>query len=73
MINDFYQRGREEHIKYWHIKSWSDIDNIEALGKAEYFYNKALEYDSTFARAYIGLTWVYFDKNYFCPILTREE
>jgi TolB-like protein len=41
---DFFQRGREEHWKYW-----SDNNNTEALGKAEDLYREALKYDSTFA------------------------
>ncbi|MBA7522906.1 hypothetical protein ES705_15026 [subsurface metagenome] len=56
---DFYQRGREEHWKYR-----SDNDNREALERAEDLYHKALEYDSTFAQAYTGLAWVYWDKHY---------
>ncbi len=56
---DFYQRGRDEYIKYW-----LDSDNREALESAEDFYHRALEYDSTFAQAYTGLAWVYWDKHY---------
>jgi hypothetical protein len=57
---DFYQRGREEFRKYL-----SDNNNKEALEKAEDFYYKALDYDSTFAGAYAGLAWVYYNKHYF--------
>jgi TolB-like protein/Flp pilus assembly protein TadD len=56
---DFYQRGRDELTKYW-----IDNDNKAVLGKASNFYNKALEYDSTFAQAYTGLAWVYWGINY---------
>ncbi|MBA7515110.1 hypothetical protein ES705_07148 [subsurface metagenome] len=56
---DFYQRGREEHLKYR-----SDNDNREALERAEDLYHKALEYDSTFAQAYAGLARGYWDKHY---------
>ena len=56
---DFFFRGREEHWKYW-----SDNKNRKALERAEDFYHKALEYDSTFARAYAGLAWAYWDKHY---------
>jgi TolB-like protein len=56
---DFFQRGREEHFNYW-----ANSNNLEALTIAENFYNKALEYDSTFARAYTGLAKVYWEKNY---------
>jgi TolB-like protein len=56
---DFYQQGREEHTKFW-------INNRDkpALQKAEGFYHKALKYDSTYAQAYTGLGWVYWDKHY---------
>jgi TolB-like protein/tetratricopeptide (TPR) repeat protein len=56
---DFYQRGRAEHTKYW-----IDNGNRAALKKAEDFYHKALEYDSTFAQAYTGLARVFWDKHY---------
>jgi TolB-like protein/Flp pilus assembly protein TadD len=55
---DFFTRGREEHEKYWY-----DSKNREALGKAEDFYFKALEYDSTYAQAYTGLAYIYSVKN----------
>jgi len=58
---DFYQRGREAHIRY-RIDYYYDIEELE---KAEYFYTKALEYDSTFAQAYTGLSWIYYDKIYY--------
>ena len=57
---DFYQRGREEFSKYS-----SDNSNREALERAEDYYKKALEYDSTFAQAYTGLSRVYAVKHYF--------
>ena len=56
---DFYQRGRDEYMKYL-----LDNENREALDKAEEFYKKSLQYDSTFARGYTGLAEVYWDKNY---------
>jgi TolB-like protein/Tfp pilus assembly protein PilF len=49
---DFYQRGEEELRK-------DDNSNNQSLNKAEEFFNKALMYDSTFARAYAGLACVY--------------
>jgi len=55
---DFYQQGREEHTKYWINNS-----NGAALQNAKNFYNKSLKYDSTFAQAYSGLAWVYWDKH----------
>ena len=54
---DYYQRGREEH--------WSSVLNREyrsGLEKAEYFYNKALEYDPDYASAYAGLAMVYYSR-----------
>ena len=56
---DFFQRGREEHYNYW-----TDFNNLEALNRAEKLYNKAIESDSTFARAYTGLSIIYWEKNY---------
>jgi tetratricopeptide (TPR) repeat protein len=51
---DFYNRGNEELTKYYYYDS-----NRTTAQKAKYFFNKALEYDSTFARAYTGLAEVY--------------
>jgi len=56
---DFYQRGRDEHLKYL-----LDNNNREALERAEDLYYEALHYDFTFAQAYTGLAWVYLDKHY---------
>jgi TolB-like protein/Tfp pilus assembly protein PilF len=53
---DFYQRGKDEYNKYW------TNGNVASLQKAEDFYHKSLEYDSTFALAYVGLALVYNDK-----------
>ena len=57
--HDFYQRGREEYMHYW-----LDNDNRSALERAEELYYDALDYDSTFALAYTGLAYVYWDKHY---------
>jgi TolB-like protein/Flp pilus assembly protein TadD len=64
---DFYQRGREEHVKYW-----LDNDNKKALERAEDFYHEALDYDSAFAQAFTGLAWVYRDKHYWETFLTEN-
>jgi len=56
---DFYQRGREELTKYW-----LDNNNREALEKAKDYYLKSLDYDSTYAQSYSGLSWVYYQKYY---------
>ena len=54
----FYQEGREEHDKNY----TNDRENREALERAEDFYRKALEYDSTYAKAYAQLARVYWEK-----------
>jgi TolB-like protein/Tfp pilus assembly protein PilF len=51
---DFYNRGNEELTKYYFYEG-----NRAAVRKAKYFFNKALEYDSAFARGYTGLAEVY--------------
>jgi tetratricopeptide (TPR) repeat protein len=55
---DFYQRGREEHEKYW-----LDHNNNASLQKAEDLYHKALVYDPKFAAAYTGLAFVYWNRH----------
>jgi TolB-like protein/Tfp pilus assembly protein PilF len=74
---DFYQRGREEYLK----SSWFSYDSV-ALERAGNYFHKALEYDSTFARAYTGLAWVYgsvyrkgefFSETYMDSLLTLAE
>jgi TolB-like protein/Tfp pilus assembly protein PilF len=57
-VYDFYRRGRDEHVKYR-----LDNSNLAALKNAEFFYRKALDNDSTFARAYSGLSIAYIDMN----------
>ena len=62
---DFYQRGNEAYWRYW-----ADKSDKEALGKAKYYFNQALKYDSTLAQAYTGLARIYwgsegyFSENY---------
>jgi len=63
---DFFQKGREEHWKYW-LKG-----DTTALENAEEFYYKALEYDSAFAQAYTGLAWVYWNKHYWEAYLSED-
>ncbi len=62
---DFYRRGRDEYSKY-------TSDNREALKKAEYLYNQALNNDSAFALAYIGLAEVYWDRHYWSEYFTEN-
>ena len=56
---DYYQRGQEAFLE----RTLSGT-NQDAITNAEEFYKKALEYDSTFAPAYIGLVKVYAARNY---------
>jgi TolB-like protein/Tfp pilus assembly protein PilF len=62
---DLYQRGNEAYWRYW-----SGESGTEALERAEYFFNEALDDDSTFAQAYTGLARIYwgsegyFSENY---------
>ncbi|TAL68227.1 MAG: hypothetical protein EPN88_07190, partial [Bacteroidetes bacterium] len=58
---DFYQRGYEEFTNYTHDYPTT---NREALGKAGDLFKQSLKYDSTFARAYLGLSWVFYYKHY---------
>jgi TolB-like protein/AraC-like DNA-binding protein len=64
---DFYRRGREEYGKYEVYKG-----NLEAVTKAEVFYRRALEYDSTFAQAYTGLAAIYWDKHYLKEYFSKD-
>ena len=64
---DFYQRGREEYMGYW-----LNNKNREALKNAEKLFNKALEYDSNFAKAYSGLADVYWSKHYYDEYFSKN-
>ncbi len=55
---DFYQRGREEHMKF-RIKHV----NTAALFRAEKYYREALKYDSGYAQAYAALADIFISKN----------
>lgn len=64
---DFYQRGGDELRKYF-----SNISNIQALKRAEVLYYKALELDSAYAQAYIGLANVYLNNHGFDSYYTEN-
>jgi TolB-like protein/AraC-like DNA-binding protein/Tfp pilus assembly protein PilF len=64
---DFYLRGEEEMKKYE-----MGAVNREAVKKAEILFKKALEYDSTFARAYTGLAIVYWKNALFEENVSRS-
>ncbi len=55
---DFFQRGREEYWKYYFM------NDREGFTKAKDLYKEALKYDSTFAQAYTGLAFVYYDEHH---------
>jgi len=70
---DFYQRGREEHDKLGISQNdylYEPADRY-ILERAEDLYLKALEYDSTFAQAYIGLARIYSTKRYWPTFLAE--
>lgn len=52
MAYDFYQRGIDKMFDWW------NLDDTIARKEAEYSFNKALEYDSSFAAAYARLASV---------------
>jgi TolB-like protein/tetratricopeptide (TPR) repeat protein len=59
---DFYQRGKDELAK----DPWPEF-NPEAVRRAESLFRRALEYDSTYAKAYSGLghsIWIKLDRDH---------
>jgi len=64
---DFYQRGRNEYMKYE-----NDNSNKTALVNAWNLYQKAIEQDSTFAKAYTGLGEIMWDKNVQIPMVKNQ-
>jgi TolB-like protein len=65
---DYFKRGRDEHWRYHFDRE----KNNKLLENAKDHYLKALEYDSTFAQAYTGLAWVYWDKHYWKTLFTEQ-
>ena len=62
---DFFMRGQYELYNYKSPLIYrSDLINKEQLQRAKVMFSKAIEYDSTFGRAYIGLADVYWAKNW---------
>jgi TolB-like protein len=64
---DFYEKGRDEYIKYW-----INNDNRAALEKAEDLFQEAIKNDPTFAQAYAGLARIYYDKHYWETYYTEK-
>jgi TolB-like protein/lipopolysaccharide biosynthesis regulator YciM len=64
---DFYQRGTEELLKYYYSAGGN-----QALKRAELLFKQALNNDSTFTLAYIGLAEVYYEKHYYESYLSKN-
>ena len=64
---DFYQRGREELLKFW-----AEDDNHISLERAGKFFERALEFDPAFADAYAGQAEVFLNKNYWKDIFSER-
>jgi len=62
-----FLRGKDEYSNYFLLRK-----NIDALNRAEDFYNKALEYDPSYAQAYSGLAQIYWQKNYAKEYLNKD-
>ena len=56
---EFYSKGIEKYHK-------GELENAEDL------FHYALDEDSTYANAYVGLSWVYWDKQYWEGYLSEE-
>ena len=55
MANELYQMGREEYIKFL-----LDVSDRDALTRARGYYLKALENDSTYAKACAGVAMTFY-------------
>jgi TolB-like protein len=64
---DFYQRGREELLKFW-IEDNTDI-SLERAGK---LFGRALEFDPAFAEAYAGQAEVFVNKNFWKDMFSEN-
>lgn len=72
---DFWQRGREEYTHYaldHDIRFTFDYDDRAVLERAEDLYYEALEYDPTYALAYVGLGNIYQKKNWSSEFLSES-
>lgn len=65
---DFYQRAKDELDKY----QLSSQGDTTALKKAQHFFRKAMELDSTFALSYTGLAAIYYEKYYWKDYLSKN-
>jgi TolB-like protein/AraC-like DNA-binding protein/Tfp pilus assembly protein PilF len=65
---DFYLRAKEEQNKYDESIPSTGI----SLDRANELYKKALEHDSSFARAYVGMAEVYWSKHFWESYLSAN-
>lgn len=65
---DFYQRGNAEFDKY----GLDNQNDYAPLGKAQKYFKKALELDSTFALAYVQWAGVIYQRNYWKNFLNEN-
>ncbi len=67
MAYDYFQQGNEQKWKF-------DIEgDRQALKRAEYLYNKALENDPSYAQVYAELAWVYFKYSQIETSILKED
>jgi tetratricopeptide (TPR) repeat protein len=64
--HDYFLRAREEHWEYL-----LEGDSIQ-LQNAEDLYNEARKNDSSYAQAYTGLAWVYFNKHRWDTFFSKD-
>ena len=62
----FYQRGREEFVNFYITQ------NRVALEKAENFFHEALNNDPAYAKAYVGLAKVFWEKHYWSDYFSKN-
>jgi TolB-like protein len=55
--NHYFQQGQSIHLDGWYENDYNKIQNAENL------YYEALNLDSTYASAYVGLAWVVYKKD----------
>jgi TolB-like protein len=67
---DYYQQGKEEYWKY--LNDPIGESSSLSLNRAKSMYQKALDYDSTFALAYVGLAEVYWSQQPVSEYSTEE-
>jgi len=64
---DIFLRARDQHNQYW-----IDNTNGDAFEEAIVLYRRALDFDSTFARAYTGLALAFLDKHRYLTYLDEN-